>query len=292
MIAIFSSPRPFKEEFDRIQRNAIISWLNLSDIKIFLFEDEEGTTKKICDEYNLNYLDEVKKNENGTPLMDNCIEIIKKKVDAVAIVQVSTDIILNKTFNDTILKINKNFLNKTFYVVGQRIDIDKSFDLTKNNLDENFFKELKKKGNLHTPTAMDYLVFSRNFDIKIPPFAIGRPGWDSWLVSYCKKNKIPVIDATYSIDALHQNHSYPTKKKNYFQSECDYNFKLAGGHKNLMNIREADYIFIDNKIKKPRGLRLIISFMSKFLIYRYLLLAYRSLKSLRKKLNKYFIFEI
>ena len=61
MIAIFSSPRPFKGEFNLIQRNAIISWLNLSDIKIFLFEDEEGTTKKICDEYNLNYLHEVKK---------------------------------------------------------------------------------------------------------------------------------------------------------------------------------------------------------------------------------------
>ena len=285
MIAIFSSPRPFAGEFNLIQRNAIISWLNLSDVKIFLFEDEEGTTKKICDEYSLNYLHEVKKNKNGTPLMDNCIEIIKKKVDAEAIVHVSTDIILNKTFTETVLKINNIFPNKIFYVIGQRIDINESFNLTNCSLDENFFKKLKNIGNLHTPTAMDYFVFSRNFDIKMPPFAIGRPGWDSWLVSYCKKKNIPVIDATHSIDAFHQNHSYPTKKNFYFQSECNYNFKLAGGDKNLMNIREADYIFINNQLRNPIGLRYLISIISKFLIYRYILLVYRFAKRFMKNIK-------
>ena len=217
--------------------------------------------------------------------MDNCIEIIKKKVDATAIVHVSTDIILNQTFIDTVLKINNIFINKSFYVVGQRIDINESFDLTKCSLDEDFFKKLKNIGNLHTPTAMDYFVFSRNFDIKMPPFVIGRPGWDSWLVSFCKKKKIPVIDATCSIDAFHQNHSYPTKKKNYFQSECNYNFKLAGGNKNLMNIREADYIFINNQLKKPKGWRHLLSIISKFQIYGYMLLIYRYLKNFMKEIK-------
>ena len=109
MIAIFTCPRPFTGEFNRIQRNAIISWLRLKNIKIFVFNDEEGTSKKICEEYRLEFISEIKKNKNGTPLVENCLEIIRNKIGNSVIAHVSTDIILNDDFVNTIKKVNSNY---------------------------------------------------------------------------------------------------------------------------------------------------------------------------------------
>jgi len=50
MITLFSSPRPFRGHFDIIQRNAILSWKSvMPGCEIILFEDEEGTTKKVAE---------------------------------------------------------------------------------------------------------------------------------------------------------------------------------------------------------------------------------------------------
>ena len=280
MIAIFTCPRPFTGEFNRIQRNAIISWLRLKNIKIFVFNDEEGTSKKICEEYRLEFISEIKKNKNGTPLVENCLEIIRNKIGNSVIAHVSTDIILNDDFVNTIKKVNNFFLDKSFYMVGQRIDILNKLDFSNKVFDNYNICQLKKNGIIHPPSATDYLIFSRSFKIKMPPFVIGRPGWDSWLIAYCKKNKIPIIDCTNSITALHQNHSYPSKKLSYFDQECDYNFLLAGGDKNLMSLREADYIYFSYKniLKRPTGLRFFLSLASKYRIYGYVLTLYRKIK--------------
>ena len=78
MITIFSNPRPFNGPFDLIQQNAIKSWKHLnSKVQIILFEDEEGTTKKIANELHVDLITDVKTNEFGTPLIDGVFEKIK-----------------------------------------------------------------------------------------------------------------------------------------------------------------------------------------------------------------------
>jgi hypothetical protein len=287
MISIFTNPRPFYKEFDRIQRNAILSWLELKNVKIFVFDDEDGTSKEICEQYKIEHVGQIKKNKNGTPLVGDCLETIKNKSDNSVIAHVSTDIILTKDFVDTIQKVDKLFLNKNYYMIGQRINISNKLNFSKHPINNLNFDKLKESGHLHPPTATDYLIFSKFFKINMPPFVIGRPGWDSWLIAYCKKNNIPIIDSTHSITALHQNHSYPSKKLNYFKEECDYNFNLAGGDGNLMNIREADYIFFSTKniIIRPKGFRFFLSLISKFKIYSFALIVFRKIKKLLQQRN-------
>lgn len=282
MIAIFTSPRPFTGEFDKIQRNAILSWKKLTNVKIFVFDDESKTSKKICDEYEVEYVPDVQKNKNGTPLMGDCLENIRYRSGASIVAHVSTDMILTENFIETIGKVHKIFNNSKYYMIGQRINIDDKLNLDEMQLDTIAIANLKKKGKLHPPTAMDYFVFPEQFKIKMPPFAIGRPGWDSWLIAHCKKNSIPIVDATNAISAFHQNHSYPSKKLSYFQEECDYNFHLAGGNSNLMNIREADFQYnpMTQKIERPTGLRLLLSIGSKFRLYGYALVIYRKIKKI------------
>jgi hypothetical protein len=285
MIAIFTNPRPFKGEFNIIQRNAILSWLRLKDIEVFLFNDEEGTARKICKEYGLKYISSVCKNKNGTPLIGNCLERVRNKSSAKIIAQVNSDIILCNDFVDTIKKIDMLVKDQKYYVIGQRINIDNQLYLTRKSLTEASIKKLKKSGKLHPPSGMDYWVFPRKIDIKIPAFVAGRPGIDSWLIKYFKQKHIPIIDATNSITALHQEHSYPAKQMNFFRQECNYNLKLAGGGVNMMSIREADYIFnySKNKFEQPKGIRLILARLSKYRYYGYVLNLYRFIKRNIKK---------
>ena len=287
MISIFTYPRPFIGEFDKIQRNALLSWLKLKNVKIFIFNDENNTSKKVCEEYNLNFISEIKKNKNGTPLVDHCLESIKNKCPDSVIAHVSTDIILCKDFTETIERVDKLFENKNYYLIGRRIDIDAIPSFSKTSFTDIDINKLKNDGSIHPPSATDYLVFSKNFRIKMPPFIIGRPGWDNWLIGYCKKNKIPIIDTTDSITALHQNHSYPSKKLSYFEEECDYNFNLSGGDNNLMTLRESDYIYLfcENKIIRPKGLNFFLSLFSRFKFYGNALSIYRKIKRYLNKKN-------
>jgi hypothetical protein len=55
---------------------------------------------------------------------------------------------------------------------------------------------------------MDYFVFPRNCAITLPPFAVGSPFWDNWFVYTMWRKGIPIIDATKTITAVHQNHDY------------------------------------------------------------------------------------
>ena len=52
---------------------------------------------------------------------------------------------------------------------------------------------------------------------------MARSRYDNWLIYEMKRNKIPVIDCTKRIIAIHQNHP---KLINNNHPEVQYNFKL------------------------------------------------------------------
>jgi hypothetical protein len=260
----------------------------LTEVEVFLFDDEDGTTKKICEEYGLQYISDFFKNKNGTPLISDCLEKVRKKSSASIIAQVNSDIILSDDFVTTLKKIDKLATDKKYYVIGQRINIESQIDLSRETLTELNIEKLKKSGKLHPPSGMDYWVFPSKIDIKIPAFVAGRPGIDSWLIAYFKQKRIPIIDATNSITALHQQHSYPAKKMNFFLEECNHNLKLAGGKFNMMSIRESDYIYnpLKDKFDHPKGIRIILARLSKYHYYKYMLSLYRFIKKNIKKWKK------
>jgi hypothetical protein len=67
MITIFSVPKPFTGHIAIIQENAIKSWMQLDpEIEIILYGDEEGI-EEICEKYDLIHVNNIKKNEYGTP---------------------------------------------------------------------------------------------------------------------------------------------------------------------------------------------------------------------------------
>jgi len=281
MITIFSNPRPFLEQFNIIQRNAIKSWMKLSPkCEIILFEDEEKTTSKVCAELGIKCITDVNRDEFGTPLLDDVFNKVREVVNGGIIAQVNADIILTNTFVSGIEKISKIMGEHLFFASGRRwnLEIKEQIDFKKNNWEQKLRGLIKREGKLHGFSGMDYWVLPYNIPFKIPPFIIGRPGMDSWLVFKSRSLKIPVIDSTEVIDIIHQNHNYPKKKNSYFAVEKKRNLELAGGFSNMCTLRDANWILTSKGLKKPSFQRRVISGLTLFYPWRKLL-------AIKRKMN-------
>ena len=124
MITIFTNPRPFKEPFDRIQRNAISSWLQLDPkCEILLCEDEEGTTKNVAKELGVGYIPEGKTTEFGTPLINDVFKKAQELASYDTLAQINTDIILMNDFPAAVKTVQSLMKNRPFLMVGRRWDL-------------------------------------------------------------------------------------------------------------------------------------------------------------------------
>lgn len=282
MITIFSNPRPFVGPFERIQKNAILSWLALTPkCEIILFEDEEKTTSKVAKEFGLVCIEDAKCDEFGTPLLDDVFAKVKKIAKNEIIVQVNTDIILLDDFIKAVSRIKNLMGQKPFFMSGRRwnLDFEERIDFRQIDWRDKIKNMIKEKGVLHRASAMDYWMFLRDFPLNPPPFIIGRPGMDSWLIYRARQLKIPVIDATEVVQIIHQNHNYPQKKKDFFAIEKQRNIDLAGGLSAGCTLLDANFILTETGLHRPEFLRTILSSLTLFWPWRKILAVKRKIQN-------------
>ena len=206
MFTIFTIPKPFTDPHIRIiQRNAIQSWKKLEpECEILLLGDDEGiaTTAK---KYDISHIPEMACNKYGTPLLDSAFSLARKHARYDVLVFINTDIITLPDFTSVV-----HYLPESNYLVaGQRFDLDIREKIDYNTTDWGK-KILAKTRNIkrHPPNGSDYFLFKRALFDDIPEFAVGRVGWDNWMLHNAQKNKIMTIDATRVITIIHQNHDY------------------------------------------------------------------------------------
>ena len=97
---------------------------------------------------------------------------------------------------------------------------------------------------------MDYFVFRKGTLGKIPHFLVGRDSWDNWMVYNALKKGLKVVDATKSITALHQNHSYSHLNHIKKSSEDMANDLIAKGK--IATINDSDYKINKNAVLSRR----------------------------------------
>ncbi|MDP2947208.1 MAG: glycosyltransferase family A protein, partial [Nanoarchaeota archaeon] len=210
MLTIFSSPRPFKGEFNYIQRNAILSWLTVCPgCEIILIGDDEGTDR-IAAEFNLKHISKVEKNKKGVLLRNAIFKEAQKAAKNELLGFISADIILTSDF----LKAVRSILFSNFLLTGRRWDLDIKEEIDFNNpeWENKILFKIKESGKLHGFSAGDYFVFPRSLDLAMPPFSVQHGGWDNWLIYRFKSLGIPIIDAGQIITIIHQNHERPHLK--------------------------------------------------------------------------------
>lgn len=282
MLTIFSSPRPFKNEFNVIQRNAIQSWLaSLPECEIILIGDDEGTDKAAAD-FNLRYIPRTKRNEKGVILRNSIFEEAQKASRNDLLCFINADILLTGNFLSVIKAINLS----SFMLSVRRWDLDikEEINFSESRWQQVLLGKVKREGNLHGFAAGDFFIFPKNIKINMPPFSVKHGGWDNWFVYRLKSLGLPIIDATEAITVIHQNHNGHHKKEIksvWLGKEGKNELKLAGGFSSMLTLRDADWLLTsDLKLKRPKLARRIFASLSLFYPWRILL-------ALKRKIQQY-----
>jgi hypothetical protein len=251
LLTIFSSPKPSSDHIDLIQRNAIRSWLELRPaVEVMLIGDEAGMDE-LETEFRIPVLREVERNEQGTPRLDSIFSVAREHATHPILCYVNTDVIMLNGIHSVIDTVRSRFEN--FLIVGQRWDLD-----VQEHVEGSFHslrKRLSKEGRLHAAAGSDYFVFPRMGFADIPPFALGRAGWDNWMIFAARAKRIPLIDATGAITAIHQTHDYghlPGGRSHYRLPESENNLRLAGGREMMFTSRDATWRWRNGLLTRHR----------------------------------------
>jgi hypothetical protein len=208
MLTLFATPKHFRGHIATIQRNAIASWTHLNPRpEIFLFGDEEGTAE-IATRHGLRHFPEVARNEFGTPLLDDLFRKAGEHASTPLLGYVNADIILTDDFCMAIERVRSRF--EKFMMVGRRWDMDwkEPLDFSQGSWAESI-RGHALRANVQRPgNFIDYFVFPRGLGDGLLPLAIGRPGFDNYLLWRMRSRGAELVDASSAVVAIHQNHDY------------------------------------------------------------------------------------
>lgn len=274
MITIFAIPKAFKGHTGIIQRNAIQSWTKLNPAcEVILYGDDEGTAEAAA-QYGVRHIPDIRRNEFGTPLLNTLFEKTQEIAANDIICYVNGDIMLVDDFLKAVKKVAT--VKKEFLLVGRRWNIDVDEPIVFDGDWERRVKaHVRDRGVLYGIDGIDYFVFRRGTLGDLPPFAVGRPGWDGWMIYNALKKRLPVIDATRAITCIHQNHDYNHLKNqdNRFGRgpEATHNRVIAGGMDNLYSLYDANWR-LDGSLLRPtvfwRLRRPTHKFVSRYILRR------------------------
>lgn len=204
MLCVFSIPKPFEGHVGIIQRNAVATWTALApDAEVILLGDEPGV-RECAQEFGAKWIQDIATTAYGTPLVSDAFTRAQNCTKCQVMCYVNADILLPPSFPSLLDGVT--FSN--FLIVGRRLDVDLETRLDLSNRDWWAEVVASPGARMHPAWGMDYFLFNRGLLGQLPPFAVGRPGWDSWMIRNALERRVPLIDATPTVVVVHQNHGY------------------------------------------------------------------------------------
>jgi hypothetical protein len=262
-LCIFTAPKPFRDShIATIQRNAIRSWVAMSaQVEVFLVGDEEGMSQA-AKQLGVGQIKDVNCNAHGTPLVSSIFDVARQASQAPLLAYVNADILL---LSET-LSIAQVVARQTpdFVLLGQRCDLDvKSAIDFSAGWDEHLHQQVRTRGHLHPLGGSDYFIFPRHLFTQIPDFAIGRSGWDNWMIYQAVTQGWSAVDATPTLTVVHQNHDYSHlqgERGHQRHEETFENTELGGGMRKMYMLLDVRYQLVGAKVRRapwslPRFLR-------------------------------------
>jgi len=255
LITFFSAPKPFTDpHIALIQRNALHSWTLLPEVEVILLGEEEGLSRT-AKEFDVKHVPNVKCNENGTPLISSMFELARQNSCSDLMCIINADMILMSDLVEAAKQVTEQ--KENFVLLGRRWDYDITAPLDFSNGWESKLREtVETRGTLHRPAGSDFFLFPKSCYQDIPNFAIGRAGWDNWMIYKARQEKWPVIDCTPSVMIVHQSHDYshlPGAKPHYEHPDTDENIRLAGGPANIRyTVIDSTHQLLDGKLARPK----------------------------------------
>jgi FkbM family methyltransferase len=226
-LSVFSIPKGFVDpHISLIQRNAVRSWVALG-AEVLLMGDDPGVAE-VAGELGAIHVGEAAKNEFGTPLLDWAFSRAAQRATGEWLCYANADILLLPDFLAAVSRLPAQPL----LGIGQRWDCDINEPIDFERSAQDLAAWARSHGKLDLGSGSDYFVYPRHTDFGIPPFAVGRPGWDNWMMGRTLELGFPLIDMTPSTTVIHQNHDYrhvaARSGSNWEGPEADRNRELAG----------------------------------------------------------------
>lgn len=206
MITFFTAPKAMTGDAARLQRNAIGSWRFVGDdAQVVLVGDDPGVAEAAA-ELGVQHVAGVAPNEYGTPRLDAVFEAARSVARHRLLCFANADIVLRPDLAAAATLLGKRF--NSFLAVGeswdapleQELDFEGAWELDVGRA----LADSRRRG----AGALDFFLFTDDLFRELPPFAIGRIGFDNWLVWRASAEHTAVVDVTGAVRPLHQRHGY------------------------------------------------------------------------------------
>jgi hypothetical protein len=239
LLTLFSIPKPFTGPTGEAQRIALASWTALAGVEVVLVGDEEGIAEAAT-AAGARHIDTVARSAGGTPRLDDAFA----RVDEIAQYRlrcfVNADVVLFDDLPLAVAKVADRWPGE-FLAVGETRDLA----VTPNESADALRARALRDGVRRGAGAVDYFVFPAELFRDLPPFLVGRAGFDNWMLWHARSSGYPLVDLTDAVIAVHQSHGYGHlaggKTEAYLGDEAAVNHALVGGKSHLYSMRDASH---------------------------------------------------
>lgn len=226
--------------------------------EIILFGTEPGTGD-LCLQLGLQHVLEVATSNFGTPLISDMFVQAQAMASNPLVCFVNADIILTRESMAAARGVST--WSERFLMVGQRTDLDvrQPLDFNSPTWEQDIKRAARRDGHRRSEINIDWFVFPSGQLTAIPPFAVGRPWYDNWLLWDASKRGIPLVDATAFVPLIHQRHDYSHKGGHtvvFGGPEARANQVLLGHWSHWHSVAHATFMLTDRGDVVPaRGLK-------------------------------------
>jgi hypothetical protein len=256
VITFLSSPKPFVGLDADNQLRAIRSWQQAvpgAEIVLYgpLSLSESAQLPEWC-----RCVTETKTTPDGLPYFNDIVAHARIHVSHDIQIYLNCDIVLTDSLRAALPSLAGL---SEFLVVGQRLDLIEGALVHPASSIISQLVDYVARGQVevHPKTGMDYFLFRRGMWADLPSLIVGRGAYDNALLAYCLRRRIPVIDGTRAIVAVHQFHDYrhvPGGKRAVFSGrEEGENRRRHDIVHGAPNIGDADFRLVRGMVQPNSG---------------------------------------